>query len=206
MDRDFESYAREVNNTARTNFGVFLTSGNKDQVQKEHDMLVAACTVAHRELGPQGVSIRPGNFLSKLSIFENTCVAAVKAEVAKFVEEEVGAEDIDPKSPKFSQLFADFKEDEQSIYPWCSALLFACMKNYHDFMEMRKIKESMQYGHYNGRGGYAPRGARGGAHGGGAHGGGARGAHGGGGRVGGNGDYNRPGPERAAERGNGERQ
>jgi hypothetical protein len=163
---DFESYAREVNNTARTNFGVFLTSGSKDQVPKEHELLVVACTVAHKELGPQGVSIRPGNFLSKLSIFENTCVAAVKSEVFKYVEEKLCEEDTDPDSPKFSQLFADFKEDEQSIYPWCSALLFACMKNYHDFMEMRKIKEQMQYGHYHpARGGYAQRGARGGARG-----------------------------------------
>jgi len=139
------------------------------------------------------------NFGEKLAAFENECVGAVKAAVMKYVDENVFDEDVAQASPKFSPLLAQFKTTPDSIFPWVSLVLFACMKNYHDSMELRKMKESMQNGY--GRGGYArgpypPRGGRqeygrqeasggsasGGASGGGASGGGGNRASGGGGQ------------------------
>jgi len=162
MDSFPYKYAQDVNNTARGNFGTFLTTGTREQYAKEHELLVAACAVAHKTLGPEGQSVRPMNFGEKLAAFENECVGAVKATVMKFVDENVIDEDVAQASPKFSPLLAQFKNTPDSIFPWVSLVLFACMKNYHDSMELRKMKESMQNGFQ--RGGYArgPYPARGG--------------------------------------------
>jgi hypothetical protein len=153
MDFFPSRYAQEVNNTARGNFGTFLTTGTRDQFPKEHELLVAACTVAHKALGPEGQSVRPMNVCDKLAVFENECVARVKEAVVDFVDKHVSEEDTAQASSKFSPLLAQFKNTPDSMFPWVSLVLFACMKHYHDSMELRKMKESMQNGH--GRGGYA---------------------------------------------------
>lgn len=205
-EMDYNQYALDVNGTARGSLGSFATTGHSDQYPKEHAMLVVACTVAHKALGPEGQSVRPMNFCSKLAAFERECVGPVKEAVLKFMEEEVNEEDVNPDSPKFSPLLAQIKEDSDAIFPWVSYVLLACMKNYHDFMELRKIKQSMQGGYnFHGRGGHQPRGGfqpRGGYRqdhgryqGGGGGGGGSGGGGGGGGGAGSSGkDYNRPGP------------
>jgi len=158
---DYAKYALDVNSTARSALGSFATTGTREQYPKEHELMVVACTVAHKALGPEGQSVRPMNFCEKLATFETECVGAVKESVLKFVEEQVNDEDINEESPKFSPLLAQLKKDNDAIFPWVSFVLFACMKNYHDFMELRKIKESMQGGygyHGHGRGGPYPRG------------------------------------------------
>ena len=152
MDSFPNKYAQDVNNTARGSFGTFLTTGTKEQYPKEHDLLVAACTEAHKALGPQGQSVRPMNFIGKLNAFENDCVGPVKSIIMEFVDKQVFEEDVAQSSPKFSPLLAQFKSSQDSIFPWASMVLFACMKNYHDSIELKKMKESMQSGY--GRGGY----------------------------------------------------
>jgi uncharacterized membrane protein YgcG len=185
---DFDAYAKEINMTARTALGSFLTTGTKEQYPKEHQLLVLACTEAHKCLGPEVASIRPGNFLSKLSTFEKECVNTVKEKVIAFTETEITEEERDKDNKLFSPLLADLYEENDAIFSWVTFLLFACMRNYHDKIEFRKAKQDIANGNY-GRGGFSPRGGRG--RGGARH---SEGGYGGGGGGGEGEDYNRAAP------------
>ncbi len=154
---DYQRYCNEVNTTARTNMGSFLTTGPKDQYPKEHELLIVAAKVAHIQLGKDGASIRPGNLLSNLQDFEKLCVIKVKEEVETFLQDKVEESDLDDKSPTFSPLIKSLKNTEEghAVFTWCSFLLFACMKHYHDFIEVRKFKEQQQA--QNAHGAFSPR-------------------------------------------------
>jgi hypothetical protein len=154
---DYQRYCNEVNTTARTNMGSFLTTGTKDQYPKEHELLIVAGKVAHTQLGKQGASIRPGNLLSNLQDFEKLCVIKVKEEVQAFLDANVEESDVDEKSATFSPLLKSLKNTEEghAVFTWCSFLLFACMKHYHDFIEVRKFKEQQHA--QNTHGAFSPR-------------------------------------------------
>ena len=129
-----------VNNSARANFGFFLTpspDNDPKSFPEEHQLLEQASKVASDKL--KEYKIRPRTFLSMLAEFDQNVSSAVKAKVEEFVN--TCSEDVRTRSPLISQ-FVSEESGSSAMFAYSSAVSFVCMKKYADSIEFKKRMDS----------------------------------------------------------------
>ena len=125
-----------VNNSARTNFGFFLTptpDNDPKSYPEEHQLLELASKEASDKLKER--KIRPRTFLSMLGEFDQNVSSAVKAKVEEFVN--TCSEEVRTGSPLISQ-FVNEESGPSAMFAYSSAVSFVCMKKYADSIEFKK--------------------------------------------------------------------
>jgi hypothetical protein len=130
-----------INNSARQNFGFFLTPFNDSDPKsfpEEHQLLEAASKVAADRL--KECKIRPRTFLTLLSLMESDVIGSVKNCVAEFVAS--ASNEVREASPLFSQFMNE--DGESAMYSYATAVSFVCMKKYSETIEYKKRMASGQ--------------------------------------------------------------
>jgi len=125
-----------VNNSARTNFGFFLTpcpDNDPKSFKEEHQLLELASKEAADKL--KEYKIRPRTFLSMLGEFDRNVNCAVKAKVEEFVN--TCSEEVRTGSPLISQFVCE-ESGPSAMYAYSSAVSFVCMKRYADTIDFKK--------------------------------------------------------------------
>jgi len=124
-----------VNNSARMNFGFFLTpfpEADPKSFPQEHELLELASKEAAAKL--KEFKIRPRTFLSSLSVFDREVITGVKAAVETYV---AGASaEVKEASPLISQFVG--ADSESAMFAYASAVSFVCMKKYAETIEFKK--------------------------------------------------------------------
>ena len=124
-----------VNNSARMNFGFFLTPTPDNDPKcfpEEHQLLEVASKEASDKL--KEFKIRPRTFLSMLGDFDRNIISSVKAKVEEFVNS--ASEEVKQASPLISQFLTE--EGNSAMFAYSSAVCFVCMKKYADTIEFKK--------------------------------------------------------------------
>ena len=128
-----------VNNSARANFGFFLTptpDNDPKSFPEEHQLLEVASKEASERLKEN--KIRPRTFLSMLGNFDRNIISNVKSKVEEFVSG--ASEEVKQASPLFTQFMTD--DGNSAMFAYASAVSFVCMKKYADTIDFKKRMES----------------------------------------------------------------
>ena len=136
-----------VNNSARANFGFFLTPTPDNDPKcfpEEHQLLEVASKEASERL--KEYKIRPRTFLSMLGNFDRSIISSVKSKVEEFVSG--ASEEVKQASPLFTQFMAD--DGDSAMFAYASAVSFVCMKKYADTIEFKKRMDSQGAGERTG--------------------------------------------------------
>jgi hypothetical protein len=124
-----------VNNSARANFGFFLTptpDNDPKSFHQEHELLGIASQEAFDKL--KEFKIRPRTFLTSLALFDRNVIGSVKNKVLEYVN--TTTEEVRQASPLVSQFVGE--GSESAVFAYASAVSFACMKKYAETIEFKK--------------------------------------------------------------------
>jgi len=130
-----------VNNSARMNFGFFLTpfpETDPKSFPQEHELLEIASKEASLKL--KEFKIRPRTFLSSLSVFDREVITGVKSAVETFVANTTS--EAREASPLISQFVG--ADSESAMFAYASAVSFVCMKKYAETIEFKKRMDGQQ--------------------------------------------------------------
>jgi len=124
-----------VNNSARANFGFFLTptpDNDPKSFAQEHELLALASQEAFDRLKEN--KIRPRTFLTSLGQFDSAVIGSVKDKVQEYVN--TASEEVRQASPLISQFVGE--GSQSAVFAYASAVSFVCMKKYAETIEFKK--------------------------------------------------------------------
>jgi hypothetical protein len=127
--------AYRINNSARANFGFFLTptpDNNPKSFPQEHELLELASQEAFVKLKEH--KIRPRNFLTLMKDFDRFVIGSVKDKVVDYVN--TTTEEVRQASPLISQFVSE--GSESAVFSYASAVSFVCMKKYAETVEFKR--------------------------------------------------------------------
>jgi len=126
-----------VNNSAKANFGFFLTPFPENHVKSfpaEHKLLEDASQLVSDKL--REFKIRSRTLLPSLAVVDSEVISSVK----NFIEEYVNTttEEVRQASPLISQFLGD--NGNSAMYSYAYALVFVGVKKYDETIEYKKSK------------------------------------------------------------------